>query len=730
MNKLGHKLVMEYSRLKLYVLTILGLITIFTAQGDTDQRDILAINSLYASLGYPPLPGWLVSGGDPCAEGWLGVQCVNSNITGIILNGANLGGELGENLGAFVSIIQIDLSNNHIGGLIPTNLPLTIKILMLSGNQLTGSIPDSISLLGQMTDLTLNNNHLTGIIPDSFQQLMPLTNLDLSANNLSGPLPPSMAKLSSLTTLHLQDNHLTGVLDVLQDLPLISLDVENNLFSGPIPSRLMTIPNFRSTGNPFNTTIIPSPPTSSPSPSSFGPQPPEVGPGIQVFGLPPPQPSNSSGKIKSVMSKKVVWVAIGGFLILLVLALGICFCMSKRRKEKSTMKISKTGQATNSTLNFLKPSEHREKDTGNKDILARSSSKGEKVKKNSKSNEDHVIDMTKVNASSLPKPILPPQPSPLQRVIEKPIAVPPTTSQRTMRNVNSAKFFSIASLQEYTNSFSQENLVGSGMLATVYKAELPNGKLLAIKKLDNATSRKLSDEHFMELVSNVSRLRNENIVGLEGYCLEHGQRLFAYEYCENGTLHEALHLNDEFHEKLSWNSRLHVALKVARALEYLHEVCQPAVVHHILKSTNILFDNELNARVSDCGLNPLLPSSHVSQLQSCGYGAPELESGNYTYQSDVYSFGVIMLELFTGRKAFDSSRPRGEQFLVRWAISQLHDIEALSGMVDPSLRAACSTKSLSRFADIISLCVQPEPEFRPPMSEIVQNLLHMIQRNP
>nr|GEY79069.1 leucine-rich repeat protein kinase family protein [Tanacetum cinerariifolium] len=527
---------------------------------------VLAINSLYAALGYPPLPGWLVAGGDPCAEGWQGVLCVNSNITGIILNGANLGGELGENLGTFASIIQIDLGNNHIGGPIPSNLPITIKIL------------------------NLNNNHLTGVIPDSFQQLTPLTTMDLSANNLSGTLPPSMARLSSMTTLHLQDNHLTG-------------DVGNNLFSGPIPPRLMTIPNFRSAGNPFNTTIIPSPPLSSPPPSSIGALPPDIG-------------------------------------------------------------------------------------TKNKDMLAGSSTKSEKIEmvsKKSKNKEDHVIDMT--------------------------------------------KFFSIASLQEYTDSFSQENLVGSGMLATVYRAELPNGKQLAIKKLDDATSQKWDDERFIELVSNVSKLRNENIVALEGYCLEHGQRLFVYEYCENGTLHEALHLNDEMHEKLSWNSRVHVALQIAKALEYLHEVCQPPVVHHNLKSTNILFDNELNARVSDCGLASLLPSSNIIQLQSSGYGAPELESGSYTYQSDVYSFGVIMLELITGRKAFDSSKPRGKQYLVRWAISRLHDIEELSGMVDPSIRAAISSKALSRFADIISLCVQPEPEFRPPMSEIVQSLLHMILRN-
>ncbi|KAL4563165.1 hypothetical protein LXL04_027200 [Taraxacum kok-saghyz] len=721
---------MEHSRWKSCMLATVGLISIFTAHfcfGDTDPRDILAINSLYAALGYPPLPGWLVSGGDPCAEGWQGVQCVNSNITGIILNGANLGGELGENLGAFFSIIQIDLSNNHIGGTIPSSLPLTIKSLMLSGNQLTGNIPDSLSMLGQMTDLSLNNNHLTGGIPDSFQQLIPLTNLDLSANNLSGPLPPSMANLSSMTTLHLQDNHLTGLLDVLQDLTLISLDVENNLFSGPIPPKLMSIPNFRSIGNPFNTTIIPSPPGISPSPSSFGPNPPEVGPGLQVFEEPPPKPPHSTGKSNSLLSNKFVWVGIG-VLILIVLSLGLCFCVSRCCKEKSMVKVLKSEKGKNSMPKELKPSEHRENDIGNKDLSSMSTMKGEKVETNSKRKDnDHVIDMTKVNARSLTTPPVLPQPS---RVIVKPTAVPKSKSNRTLKTLNSAKFFSIASLQEYTNSFSQENIVGNGMLATVYRAELPSGKVLAIKKLDDATSRKWSDERFMELVTNVSNLRNENIVGIEGYCVEHGQRLFVYEYCENGTLHEALHLNDEIHEKLSWNSRINVALQVAKALEYLHEVCQPPIVHYNLKSINVLFDNNLNARVSDCGLGPFLPSSHVSELQSSGYGAPELELGSYTYQSDVYSFGVIMLELFTGRKAFDSSRPRGEQYLVRWAISRIHDIEALSRMVDPTLRAACSSKSLSRFADIISLCVQPEPEFRPPMSEIVQNLLHMIQRSP
>lgn len=109
------------------------------------------------------------------------------------------------------------------------------------------------------------------------------------------------------------------------------------------------------------------------------------------------------------------------------------------------------------------------------------------------------------------------------------------------------------------------------------------------------------------------------------------------------------------------------------------------------------------------------------------YEAPEVhESRSFSDRSDVYSFGVVMLELLTGREPYDSSRPRAEQHLVRWATSQLYDIDAISKMVDPFIRGQCSDKALSRFADVISRCIQHEPEFRPPMSEVVQDLTRMV----
>ncbi|XXG71683.1 hypothetical protein AAC387_Pa07g0952 [Persea americana] len=319
---------------------------------------------------------------------------------------------------------------------------------------------------------------------------------------------------------------------------------------------------------------------------------------------------------------------------------------------------------------------------------------------------------------------------PVEEVCANPV---PAKLPKHLDPLTSVTSFSVGSLQQYTNSFGQENLIGVGSLGSVYQAECPDGQLLAVKKLDNTNLMLQTDESFLNLVSIISKLQHANVVKLVGYCAEHRQCLLVYEYCSNGTLNDVLHSGHELNKKLSWNARIRIALGAARALEYLHEVCQPPIVHRKFKSSNLLLDDELTVRASDCGLDSLFSSGSVRQLSgnilsSLGYGAPEfIQSRIYTCQSDIYNFGVVMLELLTGRKPYDSSRPRGEQHLARWAISQLHDIASLSRMVDPSL-SSCPEKSLSQLADIISICIQSEPEFRPPMSEIVQKLLCMMSR--
>ncbi|KAI6705046.1 hypothetical protein NL676_008008 [Syzygium grande] len=712
--------------------------TASVCSGVTDPRDVAAINSLYVSLGYPSLRGWLLVGGDPCYDNWEGVECVMSNITGLNLSGANLVGKLGDSLD-FASLLSIDFSNNQIGGSVPSHVPPTVLTMLLG------------------------NNLFSGEIPDLFEELTSLAHLDLSSNNLTGHLPPSFGNLSAVTTLHLQNNKLTGTLNVLEDLPLVDLDIENNLFSGPIPPKLLTIPIFKKGGNPFNTSVIPSPspppspsaapapePTSAPAPFIGGPPSPGM-PSKHGNGSAAEAPHSAQSK-GGLRVRNVLLIAGIGALAVVAIA-SLCLCLwrcSKRKQMKETGKRHDMGVYANS-----QGAAKSKESSGQSYIdMERHVPRWAVLEPLGKMGEDHgragssnrQMDVTKalslrpkdqVGDASLP---LQPLVSPLaphipdKKVIVNPVvSAQPTVLRRpSERAVSSPSvpFYSIASLQEFTNSFSPENFVGEGTLGSVYKAMLPDGRLLAVKKLKATVSSQQSDEKFGALVSRVYKLRHSNIVELVGYCAEHAQRLLIYQYCRNGTLYDALHLDDEVHGKLSWAARIRVAIGAARALQYLHEVCRPPVVYRNFSSTNILLDDKLEARVSDCGLASLISTGSESQfsehLNPNGYTAPESESGTYSWQSDVYSFGVVMLELLTGRKSLDRSRPRGEQFLVRWAIPQLHDINALSKMMDPSLSGFYPNKSLSRFADIISRCVQREPEFRPPMSEVVQDLLRMM----
>ncbi|XP_061355787.1 protein STRUBBELIG-RECEPTOR FAMILY 3-like [Gastrolobium bilobum] len=746
---------MSCTNLELHLGILFISVMIFTGTlcvGDTDPLDVAAINSLYVALGSPPLQGWKPIGGDPCLELWQGVSCVFSNITALQLGGTNLGGQLGSNLD-FPSIIEMDLSNNHIGGTIPSTLSPTLRNLSLSDNQLTGGIPDALSSLTQLSDLSLKNNLLDGQIPDTFLQLTGLMNMDLSGNNLSGQLPPSIGNLSSLTTLYLQNNQLSGTLFDLQDLPLQDLNIENNIFSGPIPPKLLTIPNFRKDGNPFNTTVIPSPLAASPSPVALA-RSPEESP-WKVANSPSTSMKAPTLAVarRSFKAKSIFWIAGGGFLIFI--ALGICLLMSwcfKRRPENKNYKKHNVGvdsgplhkhTCSDSSFEATNDEEKAEKASlvygvpNRRTNLIRNVPDEQEIHVKTVSATSECKTVYELNntrwGSKLP-PLQPAPPHPLPIIPgEKFIINPAISTKVTERQIimSSVKVYTVATLQQYTNSFCQENYIGEGTLGPVYRAELPDGKLLAVRKLNATASMGQNHEQFLQLVSTISKIQHANIVQLMGYCAEHSQRLLVYEYCNIGTLHDALHTDDELQIKLSWNERIQVSLAAAKALEYLHEHFQPPIVHRNFRSANVLLNDKLEVKVSDCGLGSLLSSGFAGQLSgrfltANGYSAPEFESGIYTKQSDVFSFGVVLLELLTGRKSYDSSRPLGEQFLVRWAVPQLHDIDALSKMVDPSLNGAYTMKSLSRFTDIISSCIQHEPEFRPAMSEIILDLLRMM----
>lgn len=690
----------------LLFIAIVLVLFLAPVDGDTDQRDVSGLTNLYTSLQSPSqLTGWTSSGTDPCGQAWKGVYCSGSAVKEIKLSGLGLTGSLGYQLSSLSSLTTLDLSNNNIQNPIPYQLPPNITYLNLAGNALSDALPYSISGITSLSYLNVSHNSLSGQISDVFGKLLNLSTLDLSFNSFAQDLPSSFSSLSNLSILHVQNNQLTGRIDVLGSLPLTDLDIENNHFTGWLPKNFQSNPKFKTGGNSFSTGPAPPPPPYLPPPPSHIPVSAHNASRSPQHKSPRSESSPAHSKHQSsdktgLTTGAIAGIVIAGILAAIATIFGIIFFAWRSPKKRHDEERVNGGASSSPLSAFM--------------VKAPKESSEQKIK------------------VSPPEIMLKPPPSERHKTNGDRAFERKSTSKRAKSPIT-AITYSIADLQMATNSFSQENLIGEGALGRVYKAEFPNGKILAVKKIDSSTLSVQTDEDFLDAVSNISRLRHANITELVGYCVEHGQRLLVYEYFGNGTLHDILHFLDDSGKRLTWNSRVRIALGTARALEYLHEVSSPSVVHRNFKSANILLDEELNPHLSDCGIAALSPSSErqvsTQMLSSFGYSAPEYAmSGIYTAKSDVYSFGVVMLELLTGRKPLDSSRPRSEHSLVRWATPQLHDIDSLAKMVDQALKGIYPAKSLSRFADIIALCVQPEPEFRPPMSEVVQALVRLMQR--
>ncbi|XP_043707581.1 protein STRUBBELIG-RECEPTOR FAMILY 6-like [Telopea speciosissima] len=660
-----------------------------SVNGNTNTNDASALRVMYSSLNSPSqLTGWSSSSsGDPCGQSWRGVSCSGSAVTEIKLSGLGLSGSLGYQLSSLTSLTILDMSNNNLANHMPYQLPPNVQQLNLAANSFNGAIPNSISQMTSLTYLNISHNQINGPVGDIFGQLSAITSLDFSFNGLTGNLPGSFSSLSSVTTMYLQNNQFTGSINVLANLPQIQfLNVANNQFSGWIPNRLKNIRSLQTGGNPWSYGPAPPPPPYTPPPSGYSNQ-----------NSPP------SGSKSGIGGGGVAGIVIS----VLVVGSIVAFFLVKKRSKRSASDVEKLDNDRPFTPLVLND-----------------------VKETKSIQTSSMIDTKTVETSALMN-LRPPPIDRHKSFDEDDLPIKPIVVKKANTAPISATMYSIADLQMVTDSFNVENLIGEGSIGRVYRAQFNDGKVLAVKKIDSSVLSSQSSEDFIEVVSNISRLHHPNVTELVGYCSEHGQHLLVYEFHRNGSLHDFLHLSDEYSKPLTWNSRVKIALGTARALEYLHEVCSPSVVHKNFKSANILLDMELSPHLSDCGLANFIPNADqvLNHDMGSGYSAPEVAmSGQYTTKSDMYSFGVVMLELLTGRKPFDSLRPRSEQSLVRWATPQLHDIDALSKMVDPALEGLYPVKSLSRFADVVALCVQMEPEFRPPMSEVVEALVRLVQR--
>ncbi|XP_052194347.1 probable serine/threonine-protein kinase PBL7 [Diospyros lotus] len=289
--------------------------------------------------------------------------------------------------------------------------------------------------------------------------------------------------------------------------------------------------------------------------------------------------------------------------------------------------------------------------------------------------------------------------------------------------------FTYKELEEATDQFSEANVIGIGGYGVVYRGVLRDGTVAAIKKLQR--EGKQGERAFRIEVDLLSRLHSPYLVELLGYCADQHHRLLIFEFMCNGTLQRHLHHHD--HHPLNWGTRLRIALDCARALEFLHEHTTPSIIHRDFKASNILLDQNFRSKVSDFGLaktgsDKINGQISTRVLGTTGYLAPEYAStGKLTTKSDVYSYGVVLLELLTGRVPVDTKRPPGEHVLVSWALPRLTNREKVAEMVDPSLQGQYSKKELIQVAAIAAMCVQPEADYRPLMTDVVQSLIPLVK---
>ncbi|RDY06147.1 putative serine/threonine-protein kinase PBL7, partial [Mucuna pruriens] len=293
--------------------------------------------------------------------------------------------------------------------------------------------------------------------------------------------------------------------------------------------------------------------------------------------------------------------------------------------------------------------------------------------------------------------------------------------------------FTYRELEIATDGFNEANVIGSnGGHGLMYRGVLSDGTLAAIKLL--RSEGKQGERAFRIEVDLLSRLHTPYLVELLGYCADQHHRLLIFEYMPNGTLHYHLHSPNDQTQPLDWWARMRIALDCARALEFLHEHAVSPVIHRDFKSNNVLLDQNFRAKVSDFGLAKMGSEKRNGQvstrvLGTTGYLAPEYATGKLTTKSDVYSYGVVLLELLTGRVPVDIKRAPGEHVLVSWALPRLTNREKVIEMVDPALRGKYSKKDLIQIAAIAAMCIQPEADYRPLMTDVVQSLIPLV-RNP
>nr|XP_017220737.1 PREDICTED: receptor like protein kinase S.2-like isoform X1 [Daucus carota subsp. sativus] len=288
--------------------------------------------------------------------------------------------------------------------------------------------------------------------------------------------------------------------------------------------------------------------------------------------------------------------------------------------------------------------------------------------------------------------------------------------------------FSLAEILLATNNFDEECLIGKGGSAKVYKGVIDDGATtVAIKRL-SYISKQAVGSMFRTEIEMLSKFRHSHLVSLVGYCHEWHEMILVFEYISQGTLSD--HLHQSFvkgYDTLSWIQRLKICIGAAQGLDYLHTGTSTSqrVIHRDVKSTNILLDGNLEAKIADFGISKIVATNQGCTYVSTavrgtfGYMDPSyFTTGRLTRKSDVYAFGVVLFEVLSGRRAVNLSRDDEQLGLAGWAQNCIKQ-GRMNEIIDSNLKMQISKKSLLAFVKIASQCLNAQPSCRPTIAEVV-----------
>ncbi|GLT51190.1 hypothetical protein SLA2020_246180 [Shorea laevis] len=541
-----------------------------------------------------------------------------------------------------------------------------LSLLNLSTNNFTGSIPFTILHLPNLRTLCLDSNLLEGSIPKEIGHLKSLQYLDLSRNKLCGHFPTQLENCSLLEALYLNHNSMGG------DLPseigtmknLFTLDLSANNFTGPIPPTLGNLTNLISLN--LNSNHL------------KGSIPSELG---YLRSLNRHRLNLSCNNLTGPIPQNWADFPYNSFI------------------DNPDLYNYPLGSPTTSPSPFT---QHRKNCN--------------KVLRDVKIILPSTISLVLVSLALLL----------LSRRINgaksKEAVLSPTKNGDMFSIWNFDGRVAFEDIIAATEDFDIRYCIGTGGYGSVYRAQLPSGKVVALKKLHRRESEVPTfDRSFRNEVKMLTEIRHKNIVKLHGFCLHRQCMFLIYEYMERGSLFCVLRDDIEAVE-LDWMKRVNVIKNTAHALCYLHHDCIPPILHRDISSNNILLNSELEAFVSDFGNARLLDpdsSNHTTLAGTYGYIAPELAyTIVVTEKCDVYSFGVVALEVLMGR------HPRELLTLLSKPYS-LQNV-MLSDVLDTRLsppRTRNVIQSIVVAAMLALACLRAKPKSRPTMKYVSQQFV-------